>query len=86
MIEPRLELSEDTRRQRGPFAGGFVNGQWGGKSPLLIELEPGLDGMPMDGQQFDQRQPGGRLTASKQVERLETGVRFRVGFRTEQEL
>ena len=50
--KPRLEFGEDARRQRRPFARGFFDGQQCIKPSRLVECKPGLDGMPMDGQQF----------------------------------
>jgi hypothetical protein len=69
-VQAGLELRADLGRDRAGFAGGVLDGQQCGQASLFVETEPGADRMAMHGHQLRQSEPGPRLAAGEQIERL----------------
>lgn len=68
--KPCSEFGEYGGCQRGLFARDFFDGQSGARPSRFIEPQPSLDGRPMDGHQFGERQTRGSLAPGQEIEGL----------------
>ena len=77
--EVLVAVGEDTRGHRRRFARRFFDRYQSPEPSPLLELEPGLEGMPMPGQHFGACHPGAGVAAGQERERLPPRALFRSG-------